>query len=100
MTTCIVPGCPRHPTHARRLCRPHYDEWYLGRDLGIPIPEAYEEGPGVCECPISHPNPKCCTVCGFPCVHRMAPHIRALALQKMPELARQVIDRGTTRSVA
>jgi len=30
----------------------------------------------------------------------MAPHIRNLALHKMPELARQVIDRGNSRSVA
>jgi hypothetical protein len=30
----------------------------------------------------------------------MAPHIRQLAIQKMPQLARQVIDRGTTRGAA
>jgi hypothetical protein len=68
-----------------------------------------KDGPGVCICPISYPGPdgppnlsgkgKCCAVCGFPCVHRLAPHIRTLALTKMPVLARQVIDRGV-RSVA
>jgi len=99
MNACSVDGCVRQ-AEARGWCGRHYRRWRLHGDPSAGGPEQLEDGLGVCECPISRPNPKCCTVCGFPCVHRMAPHIRALALQKMPDLARQVIDRGTTRSIA
>ena len=61
------------------------------------------EGPGICTCPISllgeQPTPwglntldwKCCRHCGFPSVHRMAPHILDRALARMPSLRNQQI---------
>ena len=97
MNACTIKGC-RGTYEARGWCKKHYQRWWRH---GHPLGTAPKRRDGwVCLCPISQPNPKCCTVCGFPCVHRMAPHIRALALQKMPDLARQVIDRGNSRSVA
>jgi hypothetical protein len=95
MKACSVDGC-QNWAEGRGMCHTHYMRWYR-RHTVLPPPPL--DGLGVCECRISRPNPKCCTVCGFPCVHRMASRIRALALEKMPVLARQVIDRGV-RSVA
>jgi hypothetical protein len=89
---CTIDGCSR-PMHARGLCSAHYGHW---RQTGEPHWAEVREvdGPGVCVCPISRPAPKCCTVCGFPCVHRMAPEIRDLALAKMPSLRHQTIAIG------
>jgi hypothetical protein len=86
---CDYEGC-RQLAHARGLCSTHYQHW---RITGKPHWAALQEqdGLGVCECPTSYPDPKCCRRCGYPCVHRMAPRIRQLALTRQSHLARQVI---------
>ena len=87
---CIVMDCGQ-AVHGRGLCSMHYNRW---RRTGTPhsVGWGYQtDGLGICECSISRPNPKCCTVCGYPCIHRMAPRIRDRAIAKMPSLADQVV---------
>ena len=87
MKVCSIDDC-RKPVEARGWCAMHYSRWRrhgdISDDHGL-----IQDGSGVCECPISYPGPKCCTVCGFPSVYRMAPHIRDRALTRMPTLRNQ-----------
>lgn len=97
---CTVPRC-RRLIHANGLCRAHL--WRLER-FGDTFPSVPigALGPartnlvGVCKCPVSRPNPKCCTGCGYPSVHRMAPAVRDRALTKWPSLRGQVIEAAVT----
>ena len=88
---CSVPECGL-PHHARSLCRKHYLQWRYGVPFDAPLQQV--DGPGVCTCPVSYPNPKCCRHCGFPVVHLMEPYICERAIAKMPQLARQIIATG------
>jgi len=102
---CTVRSC-RNKINAAGLCKAHEARLERYGDVlaHIPIraPEMYGRqdramhGPFFCVCAVSEPDPKCCRLCGYPCVHRMAPQVRDLALAKMPTLVRQVIavERG------
>lgn len=89
MKACSIDDCGK-AVHARGLCQTHYKQWIYGAPIDAPL-KGPEDGLGVCECPVSHPAPKCCRRCGFPSVHRMAPAIRARALSRMPRLCDQVV---------
>ena len=90
---CNIDGCDKIH-HARGWCRAHYTRW---RRFGDPLgfkprnPRKAADEPWICTCPVSYPAPKCCTVCGYPNVHRMAPHIRDRAFAKMPRLRDQLV---------
>jgi hypothetical protein len=97
MRHCSVEGCEdKH--EARGFCMRHYNRWRRYGDVLASIPFGGERravtGPFHCTCPISRPNQKVCTFCGYPCVHRMSPRLRTKALAKSPGLARQIVLEG------
>jgi hypothetical protein len=107
---CTIPRC-RNKIDADGLCQAHllrvrtYGDplahipigglraWTFRQDRAV-------HGPGFCTCPLSRPAPKCCTRCGYPCVHRMAPAIRDRALTKMPRLRAQIVAGHDERGAA
>jgi hypothetical protein len=94
---CKIDGCDRK-IHGQGLCSKHYHQFRVSGDWAPAGPKPDLDGLGVCECPTTllgtgnRVSRKCCTRCGYPSVHRMAPHIRQLALTRQPQLAHQVIQ--------